>query len=152
MFLCRVPVAQHYTLFQNNVCHYILGNNLNKNCPIAIIVGVLISLLRQQLIERQFHFPHRTLFVQLSYLGKHRTRKFTYFAVRSMLFYEKKNWISFFTPTFLQLFSCSKCRPCARTHAFSLFPHSLIVESMTFCYRHSRHQASKPHRPAQPFE
>ena len=68
-----------------------------------------------------FHFPHRTLFVQLSYLGKHRTQKFTYFAVCSMLFCEKKNLVNFFTPTFFQLFSCSKCRPCARTHALSLF-------------------------------
>jgi len=32
-----------YTVFQKKVCHYIFGNNFNKNCPIAIIFGVLIT-------------------------------------------------------------------------------------------------------------
>ena len=45
-------------------------------------------------------------------------------------FARKKMLMNFFTPTFLQLFGCSKCRPCARTHALGLFLHSLTAESI----------------------
>ena len=48
-------------------------------------------------------------------------------------FARNKNWITFFTPTFLQLFGCSKCRPYARMHALSLFIQSLTAK--TFCCR-----------------
>ena len=43
-------------------------------------------------------------------------------------FARNKNWITFFTPTFLQLFGCSKCRPCARTYA-RFKPLSSLVDS-----------------------
>ena len=64
---------------------------------------------------------------------KHENSHISEYAAR--YFARNKNWITIFTPTFVQLFNCSKCHNCARTQAFSLFLNSLIVESMTFCCR-----------------
>ena len=109
------------------VCHYIFGNNLNKNCPIAIIFGILIT---QTIGNRKVvSFPHRTLFVQLSYLGKHRTRKFTYFAVRSMLFCEKKKLGKLFHTNVLliiQLFKMSSLCTYARFQSLSSLVDSRV--------------------------
>ena len=105
------------------VCHYIFDDNLTKNCFIAIILAYL--LFRQQGIEGQFHFPHRTFFVRLSYLRKHRTRKFRYFAICSMLFCEKKiNLFHTNVPLIIQLFKMSFLCSYAR-----FLPLSSLVDS-----------------------
>ena len=73
-------------------------------------------------------FPHRTYLAQLSYLGKHRTRKFTNFAVCSILFREKKksNFFHINVPSIIQLFKMSSL--C--TYMYARFqPLSSLVES-----------------------
>ena len=127
-------------MFQKKTCHYIFDDNFNKNCPIAIIFGVLIT----QIIGHRtiVSFSPQHLFSANILPLKTQNTKIHKFCRMLHLILRKTN-LNDFLHTYVILVQvcvresynrCSKCRPCARTHAFSLFLHSLIVESMTFCY------------------
>ena len=118
---------------QKKTCHYIFDDNFNKNCPIAIIFGILITQTIGHRKVVSFSPPHLVCATILPW----RTQNTKIHKFRSMQHHilRKTKLGNLFHTNVPSVIQCSKCRPCARTHAFSLFPHSLIVKPMTFCYR-----------------
>ena len=130
-----------YTVLQKRTCHYIFDDNFNKNCPITIIFGVLIT----QIIGHRtiVSFSPQHLFSANILPLKTQNTKIHKFCRMLHLILRKTN-LNDFLHTYVILVQvcvresynrCSKCRPCARTHAFSLFLHSLTAESITLCCR-----------------
>ena len=122
-----------YTVSPKKVRHYIFEDNLNKNCPIAIIFGILVTQTIGHRKVVSFFPPHLVCATILPW--RTQNTKIHIFCNMQHVIFRERNWITFFKPTFHQLFVCSKSRPCARTHVLSLFLHSLTAESMTFCCR-----------------
>ena len=77
----------NYTVFKKKVCHYIFDDNSNKNCPIAIILGTLITQTLGHRKVVSFSPPHLVCVTILPW--KTQNTKIPYIAVCSILLCEK---------------------------------------------------------------
>ena len=115
-------------MFQKKVCHYIFGNNLNKNCPIAIIFGMLITRTIGHRKVVSLSPPHLVCATILPW--KTHNTKIHVFRIMHHVSLREKKLGHLFIPTFLQLFSCSKCRPCTRYTHTRFQPLSSLTDSL----------------------